>query len=57
MLDLGINSDSINYEVALEVLGQSWQPILTEIRCEKEKQFPSDSFMNLETAVELSRFF
>lgn len=31
MLDLGINSSSISYEVALEVLGQSRQPFMQAI--------------------------
>ncbi|UIX82633.1 hypothetical protein [Xylella fastidiosa] len=31
MLDLGINSGSISYEVALEVLGQSRQPFMQAI--------------------------
>ncbi len=41
MIDLGINSDSIKYEVALEVLGQDLQPLMEAIRIEKEKAKPS----------------
>lgn len=40
-IDLGINSDSIKYEVALEVLGQDLQPFMQAIRLEKEKAKPS----------------
>ena len=41
MLDLGINSSSISYEVALEVLGQSRQPFMQAIHEEKQKPAPS----------------
>jgi hypothetical protein len=43
--DLGINSNSIHYEVALEVLGQSRQPLMQAIRKEKEKTSPSLAFI------------
>ena len=41
LADLGINNDSINYEVALEVLGQKLQPFIRAIAEEKEKPNPS----------------
>ena len=41
MLNLGLNSDSINYKVALEVLGKSRQPFMQAIRQEREKPMPS----------------
>ena len=41
LADLGINNDSINYEVALEVLGQRMQPFIRAIAEEKEKANPS----------------
>jgi hypothetical protein len=41
MVDLGINSNSISYEVAVEILGQSRQPIMNAIREEKAKPQPS----------------
>lgn len=43
-VDLGINSDSIKYEVALEILGQELQPFLEAIRLEQEKEKPSHAF-------------
>ena len=49
-LDLGINSDSINYEVALEKLGQSRQPLMDEIRLEREKAKPSTAYIAYCTA-------
>lgn len=45
MLDLGINSSSISYEVALEVLGQSRQPFMQAIHEEKQKPAPSQVFI------------
>ena len=45
MLDLGINSSSISYEVALEVLGQSRQPFMQAIHEEKQKPTPSQVFI------------
>ncbi|ADN62025.1 antitoxin (plasmid) [Xylella fastidiosa subsp. morus] len=45
MLDLGINSGSISYEVALEVLGQSRQPFMQAIYKEKQKSVPSQVFI------------
>lgn len=45
-LDLGINSDSINYEVALEKLGQCRQPWMTEIRLERAKAAPSQVYID-----------
>jgi hypothetical protein len=44
-IDLGVNSDSINYEVALEVLGQSRQPFMAAIREEQAKVTPSQPFI------------
>ena len=41
MFDLGINSSSISYEVALEVLGQSRQPFMQAIHKEQQKLTPS----------------
>ena len=45
MLDLGINSKSISYEVALEVLGQSRQPFMQAIHDEMQKPAPSQVFI------------
>jgi len=45
MLDLGINSNSISYEVALEVLGQSRQPFMQAIHDEMQKPAPSQVFI------------
>lgn len=45
MLDLGINSNSINYEVALEVLGQSRQPFMQAIHEERQKAAPSTAYL------------
>ena len=43
--DLGINSESINYEVALEVLGQSRQPLMHELDDERERPEPSEAYI------------
>lgn len=40
-INLGINNDSIQYEVALDILGQELQTFLRTIREEKEKPTPS----------------
>lgn len=45
MRDLGINSESINYEVALEVLGQSRQPLMQELDDERAKPEPSEAYI------------
>lgn len=45
MLDLGINSKSISYEVALEVLGQSRQPFMQAIHDEQRKASPSPALI------------
>ena len=45
MLDLGINSGSISYEVALEVLGQNRQPFMQAIHEERQKPAPSQVFI------------
>lgn len=45
-LDLGINSDSVAYEVALEALGQSRQSIMEVIALERSKSAPSAEFIN-----------
>ena len=45
MLDLGINSISIGYEVALEILGQSRQPFMQAIHEEQQKPAPSQAFI------------
>lgn len=41
IVDLGVNSASIQYEVALEILGQERQPLMAAIREEKGKSEPS----------------
>lgn len=41
-LDLGVNSDAIKYEVALEILGQERQPFMAALRAEREKASPSE---------------
>ena len=40
-IDLGINNNSVKYEVALEVLGQDLQPFMEAIRLEKARAKPS----------------
>lgn len=45
VVNLGINSESISYEVALEVLGQSRQPFMTALREERAKPKPSAPFI------------
>lgn len=45
VLDLGINSDSIAFEVALEALGQSRQPFMQAIAQERTKPGASDAFI------------
>jgi len=44
-VNLGINNDGIQYEVALEILGQERQPLMAAIRLEKEKAQPSAAFV------------
>jgi hypothetical protein len=41
LANLGLNDASINYEVALEVLGQKKQPFIRAINAEKVKPNPS----------------
>jgi hypothetical protein len=41
MLNLGLNSGTINYEVALEILGQGRQPYMKAIADERRKSKPS----------------
>ncbi|MDR1051687.1 MAG: antitoxin [Deltaproteobacteria bacterium] len=43
--NLGINSESIQFEVALEKLGQSKQLFIQEIGKEKEKPVPSLAYI------------
>jgi len=43
VLDLGINTESISYEVALEVLGQSRQPFMQVIHDERRTADPSQA--------------
>lgn len=45
VLDLGINSDSIAFEVALEALGQSRLPFMQAIAEERAKPAPSAAFI------------
>ena len=45
MLNFGINDAGINYEVALEVLGQSLQPFMQAIYEENQKTKPSKPFI------------
>lgn len=44
-VNLGINSESIQYEVALEILGQERQPFVAAINLEKAKAKPSAAFL------------
>ncbi len=39
--NFGLNDASINYEVALEVLGQQMQPFIRAMNAEKDKPQPS----------------
>ena len=43
--NLGINSESIGYEVAIEVLGQKRQPYMNAIHEERQKKVPAESFI------------
>ena len=44
-VNLGVNSAGISYEVALEVLGQSRQPLMAAIREERAKARPSQTLI------------
>ena len=46
VLDMGLNSDSIAFEVALEALGQSRQPFMQAIAEERAKPAPSGAFID-----------
>lgn len=41
MQDIGINSDGIHFEVALELLGQGRQPFMQALKEERTKAAPS----------------
>ena len=43
--ELGLNEDSIAYEVALDALGQSLQPLMQAIVQERAKPAPSVAFI------------
>ena len=45
MLDLGLNNESITFEVALEALGQGKQPFISALRAEKAKPNPCAAFI------------
>lgn len=45
MMNFSLNDAGINYEVALEVLGQSLQPFMQAIYEEKQKPTPSQAFI------------
>jgi hypothetical protein len=45
MLNFGINDAGINYEVALEILGQSRQPFMQAIHEERQKPEPEQVFI------------
>ncbi|MDR1935715.1 MAG: antitoxin [Candidatus Accumulibacter sp.] len=49
-LYLGINDAQINYEVALEILGDEMQPFISARNKEKEKTNPSPEFIAYCTA-------
>ena len=40
-IDLGLNSEAIKFEVALEILGQELQPFMAALRIEREQASPS----------------
>ena len=44
-IDLGLNSASVSYEVALDVLGASRQPFTTALGQERAKAKPSQPFI------------
>jgi hypothetical protein len=44
-VNLGVNSASIGFEVALDVLGQSRQPFMAALRDERTKAKPSQIFI------------
>ena len=56
MVDLGINSAGVSYEVALEVLGQKRQPIMHAMYGERAKPNPSAAYVgfckNLLSAID-----
>lgn len=44
-IELGVNSDSIKYEVAIEILGQELQPFVSALALEREKAEPSTALV------------
>jgi hypothetical protein len=46
MIEFELNNDSINYEVALEILGQERQPFMRAILEEQAKAAPSQPLIN-----------
>lgn len=44
-IELGVNSDSIKYEVAIEILGQELQPFVSALASEREKAEPSSALI------------
>lgn len=40
-IELGVNSDSIKFEVAIEILGQELQPFVSALAVERQKAAPS----------------
>lgn len=44
-VDLGINGGAIQYEVALEILGQERQPFMAALRAERAKAEPSSALV------------
>ncbi|PLY44079.1 antitoxin [Janthinobacterium sp. ROICE36] len=44
-LDVGLNSDSINYEVALDIAGERRQFFMEAIRLENAQDLPSPLFV------------
>lgn len=45
-VDLGINGGAIQYEVALEILGQERQPFMSALRAERAKASPSAALIH-----------
>ena len=43
--ELGVNSDSIKFEVAIEILGQELQPFVSALSLERAKPSPSPSLI------------
>ena len=46
MVDLGVNSEAIAFEVALEIIGQKRRPVMVMMYEEKAKENPSKAYID-----------